>query len=125
MHKVQSRRVAGRGFLDFLRGNLRDFPVSDGGDGDENVLSGQLCLAGDQHVIGGLHINARHAGWCGQCGFAGDQCHMRARIDGGLSEGVAHFATRMIGDAAHWVNGFKGRASGEQNPFTRQYLRCE
>ena len=72
LYKIQIRYVVGRSFLDFLRSNLSDFPVGNGGDGDEYVLSVQLRLAGGEHIVGRLHINARHTKRCGQCGFTGN-----------------------------------------------------
>ena len=84
-----------------------------------------MRLAGGEHIVGGLHINACHAKWCRQCGFAGNQRDLRAGVRSGLRQCVTHFATGMIGDAAHRINRLEGRTGGNQDTFTRQALLGE
>ena len=91
--------------------------IGDGGDCDEDVGVVDIGFDSGEHLRGAIHIDPVYRVRCREVRRAGDERDLRARIGAGLRERIAHFSAGMIGDDAHWVDGFLRGTSGDQNAF--------
>ncbi|CEI75692.1 Uncharacterized protein PAE221_01272 [Pseudomonas aeruginosa] len=124
-HQLQEQALAaGRVFLQFVRGDHFRAVVGDRRGGDQQV-AGHRRLAGGQHVAGADHVDALHPVGRGQVHRAGDQGHPCAGFHRRLGEGEAHLSGTVVGDVAHRVDVFLGRAGGDQHMHAGQRLALE
>ena len=103
------------GLLDLVPGDLGRAVVGDGGGEDGDVARADVVADGVEHLGGGFdreEIDARPArrGWSGRRPAA----TWWPLAGGGGGEGVAHAAGRAVGQVADRVDGFAGRAGGDE-----------
>ncbi|MNX67469.1 hypothetical protein D3C86_986000 [compost metagenome] len=122
---MQDEAVAAcRVFLEFLRGNDFRTVVRDRSRGDEHI-AGDRGFARGEHVAGADYVDARDAIRGRQVHWAADQGDSGAGFYRGFGQGEAHFAGAVVGDVAHRVDVFLGRAGGNHHVFAGQRLTLE
>ena len=90
--------------------------VGRGGGHQQDVGGGELGRGGRGQLLGGLDVDAAHAGGLRQGDVGGDQGHLGAAAGGGGGEGDAHAAAGAVADEADRVDRLAGAAGGDQHP---------
>ncbi|MNM88747.1 hypothetical protein D3C81_1009700 [compost metagenome] len=107
-----------------MRGHNLWAVVCDCCRGDEHI-AGYGRFAGGEHVAGADHVDAGDTIGRWQVHRAGDQGYLGAGFDSRFGQGEAHFPRAVVGDVAHRVDVFLGRASSDQHVLAGQRLALE
>ena len=122
LDKRQRGHVARTVLLDLLVTGMGRSPVGHRGRGDENRGAVGHFRRRIEHLLRRLHIEALHAARRGQMHRAGNQRDLGTGRACGTRHRKAHLAARVIGDAAHRVNGLERRSGRHQDMVADQLL---